>query len=93
MKLSKTFLTALLAATLVPLAISAQNKEGSRQGKGPGGDPAERRAKLQQLDANGDGIFKGVLGEFAGRDFLLDCDLCGDIGAGNGGGAGSTVGL
>ena len=67
MKLSKTFLTAILAATLVPLALSAQNKEGSRQGKGPGGDPAERRAKMQQLDANGDGIITRDEAETAGN--------------------------
>lgn len=56
MKLSKTLGAALLAATLVPLALTAQSEDFTRKGKKGQGDPAQRIAKMQQLDANGDGI-------------------------------------
>ena len=56
MKLSKTLSAVLLAATLVPLALSAQSEDSSRKGKKGVGKHAQHLAKMQQLDANGDGI-------------------------------------
>ncbi len=56
MKLSKLLSAALLAATLVPLALTAQSEDSSRKGKKGGGNHAQHIAKMQQMDANGDGI-------------------------------------
>lgn len=56
MKLSKLLSAALLAATLIPFALNAQSEDLTRKGKKGQGDQAQRIAKMQQLDANRDGI-------------------------------------
>ncbi len=66
MKLSKTLGAALLAATLVPLALTAQSEDSSRKGKKGGGKHAQHIAKMQQIDANGDGIITLDEAEMAG---------------------------
>jgi hypothetical protein len=66
MKLSKTLSAALIAACLSPLALTAQSEDFTRKG-GKGGDPAERRARIQQMDANQDGIISRVEAENSGN--------------------------
>ncbi|NCG08250.1 MAG: hypothetical protein GWO81_01565 [Verrucomicrobia bacterium] len=65
MKLSKTLSAALIAACLSPLALSAQSEDFTRKDKG--GDPAERRARIQQMDANQDGIISREEAEMGGN--------------------------
>ena len=66
MKLSKTLSAALIAACLSPLALTAQSEDFTRKG-GKGGDPAERRARIQQMDANQDGIISRAEAENSGN--------------------------
>lgn len=66
MKLSKTLSAALIAACLSPFALTAQSEDFTRKG-GKGGDPAERRARIQQMDANQDGIISREEAEMGGN--------------------------
>lgn len=67
MKLSKTLSAALLAATLVPLTLTAQSEDFTRKGKQGGGNHAQRIAKMQQMDANRDGIITREEAENSGN--------------------------
>jgi Ca2+-binding EF-hand superfamily protein len=66
MKLSKTLIAAMIAACHSPLALAAQSEDFARK-SGKGGDPAERRARIQQMDANGDGVISRDEAESSGN--------------------------
>ena len=65
MKVSKLTCAALIAACLSPLALSAEAQDFERKTKG--GDPSERRTRIQQMDANHDGIISRDEAEMAGN--------------------------
>lgn len=66
-QLFKSLNIALIAALLTPFALSAQNEDFTRKGKDFSGDPSEKRARIQQMDANRDGVISRDEAEMAGN--------------------------
>lgn len=57
-----------IGTCLLPFTLAAQSEEGARTKKGPGGGSSEnRRAHMQKIDANGDGIITRDEASLAGN--------------------------
>ncbi|CAI8266898.1 MAG: Uncharacterised protein [Opitutia bacterium UBA7350] len=65
MKLSKLTSLSLIVVCLSPFALLAEGQDFDRKEKG--GDPSERQARIQKMDANGDGVISREEAEVAGN--------------------------